>query len=383
MENFIIIWLDLNLNELNDSICQLRQAIFYPILIFDEIDHCIDFLSEIKNEKAFFIISTSLGQIVIPLIHETRQLYHIYMLHDKTTDLDECWMNEWRKIKGIFTDISSIIDIVRRNIRQCEQNLGLISIIPPTADINLNELDSSFMYSQLLKEMLLEINYDEYAKTQFVKFCHDEYADNNVTLQAVDDFERDYSLYSPIWWYTKEPFIYVVLNRALRIQNIEIILKMGFFVRDLHQQIEQLHSKTAQTSTLIVYRGQGMLNKEFERMKKNEGGLLAFNNFLSTSYDEQVSLAFAASSSDDPDLMGIFFRIEINSLLASAPFASLDNISYYSNIEKEILFSMHTVFRIGNIQQIQERLWQVQLILTSDNDEQLKRLTDHIRYETR
>jgi hypothetical protein len=60
------------------------------------------------------------------------------------------------------------------------------------------------MYSQLFKEMLLEMNYDEQTKTQFVKFCRDEYADNNATLNAVNDFDRDYYLYSPIWWYTKE-----------------------------------------------------------------------------------------------------------------------------------------------------------------------------------
>ncbi len=115
-----------------------------------------------------------------------------------------------------------------------------------------------------------------------------------------------------------------------------------------------------------------MSNEEFEKMKTSEGGLLAFNNFLSTS------------SSEDLNLIGILFRIEINPLVTSTPFASLNNISYYSDLENEILFSMHTVFRIGKIQQIQNRLWQVQLILTSsDNDEQLQRLTDHIRYETR
>jgi hypothetical protein len=328
-------------------------------------------------------VSNFLGQTIVPLIHETRQLYRIYVLHDQTTDYEQHWMCKWQKTKGISTDISSVIDVLRKNIWQCEQNSGSISVIPTTIDVDLNELDSSFMYSQLLKEMFLEMNYDEQAKTPFIKFCHNKYADNIATLQSVDKFEQDYNLHSPIWWYTKEPFIYLVLNRALRMQNIEIILKMGIFVRDLHQQIKQLNLERNHMTELVLYRGQGVSNEEFDKMKKSGGGLLVFNNFLSTSYDEQVSLAFAASSSEDPDLIGIFFRIEINPLVASVPFASLDNISYYSDSEKEILFSMHTIFRIGNIQQIQDRLWQVQLILTSDNDEQLKRLTDYVRYGTR
>ena len=52
--------------------------------------------------------------------------------------------------------------------------------------------------------------------------------------------------------------------------------------------------------------------------------------------------------------------------------------------EDEILFSMHSIFRIGEIKQLDgnTRLWQVDLILTSDNDPQLHALTEHIRKET-
>jgi len=51
-----------------------------------------------------------------------------------------------------------------------------------------------------------------------------------------------------------------IFNKALRTQNIDIILKMGFFVRDLHRQIEELHSKIDKHKRLTLYRGQGMLN---------------------------------------------------------------------------------------------------------------------------
>ncbi|CAF3408607.1 unnamed protein product [Rotaria sp. Silwood2] len=220
------------------------------------------------------------------------QVYHIYISGNKLFEYEQ----EWRKIKGVFTDISSISNTLRRNIHQYEQNTESISVIPTDINDNLNELDSSFMYSQLLKEMLLEIKYDQQAKAQFVKFCQDKYSHSVGILHAIDNFEQNYYLHSPIWWYTKEPFIYLVLNRALRLQNIDVILKMGFFIQDLHRQIEQLYSKKNQTADLTLYRGQGMSNTEFEKLKKNEGGLLAFNNFLSTSYDEEVSIAFATSA---------------------------------------------------------------------------------------
>jgi hypothetical protein len=50
----------------------------------------------------------------------------------------------------------------------------------------------------------------------------------------IDDFEQNYDKPSPVWWYTLECFTYKMLNRALREQDVGIIIKMGFFVRDLH-----------------------------------------------------------------------------------------------------------------------------------------------------
>jgi hypothetical protein len=77
-----------------------------------------------------------------------------------------------------------------------------------------------------------------------------------------------------------------MLNKALRTQDIEIILKMGFFVRDLHRKIQELHIQLNPSRSFIVYRGQGMLNHEFEKMKQSKECLLSFNTFLSTSTEK-------------------------------------------------------------------------------------------------
>ncbi|CAF5135562.1 unnamed protein product, partial [Rotaria magnacalcarata] len=51
--------------------------------------------------------------------------------------------------------------------------------------------------------------------------------------------------------------------------------------------------------------------------------------------------------------------------------------------EQEILFTMHTVFRVGEITQTAEnsRLWEVKLTITDDNDPQLSTLTNRIKEE--
>jgi len=100
------------------------------------------------------------------------------------------------------------------------------------------------------------MDYDEGAKQEFLKICRLGYAGNTSGLRDIDEFDRDYDLHSPAWWYTRDIFVYRILNRALRDQNNEIICTMGFFVRDLHKQIEQLHSASLHEK-LTIYRGQG------------------------------------------------------------------------------------------------------------------------------
>jgi tetratricopeptide (TPR) repeat protein len=74
----------------------------------------------------------------------------------------------------------------------------------------------------------------------------------------------------------------------------------------------------------------------------------------------------------------------IDPSISSTPFASITGVSYYEDRENEVLFSMHTVFRICDMKQMSEnnRLYQVKLTLTSDNDPDLCALTNRIREET-
>ncbi|CAF0750095.1 unnamed protein product [Adineta steineri] len=126
-------------------------------------------------------------------------------------------------------------------------------------------------------------------------------------------------------------FLYPMLNRALRLMDCDIITHMGFFIGDLHRQIEQLHKEqyagTTVANTFTIYRGQGLSTGDFEKMSKIKGGLVSFNNFLSTSKDREVSYAFAESNQTNPDLVGILFVIKADPSQSTTPFASIAGIS--------------------------------------------------------
>jgi tetratricopeptide (TPR) repeat protein len=162
---------------------------------------------------------------------------------------------------------------------------------------------------------------------------------------------------------------------------------MGFFLADVHREIIQLHRKQSSNyqSSFTVYRGQGLSKEEFDKLTQTKEGFISFNNFLSTSKDRYISLQFARSALQKPDFIGLLFIITIDPKNSSTSFALLDDVSYYQDAEQEVLFSMHTVFRIDAIQQLKhpsQRLWQVNLTFTSDHDPKLLALTKSMREAT-
>jgi hypothetical protein len=117
---------------------------------FTNPTECLDFIAEIQNEKIFLITSDSLGERFIPLIDDKIQIDSIYVFCTNKIK-HESWANKHRKIKGIFSHIELICHILKKDVRQSDSDLIPISIVSTTYSFDMNELDQSFMYSQLLK----------------------------------------------------------------------------------------------------------------------------------------------------------------------------------------------------------------------------------------
>jgi tetratricopeptide (TPR) repeat protein len=393
VQNSLLIWLDKNIDDnsvdCQNTITQLR-CVVNIINTFTDDDECIQFLDSMGNEKACMIISGSLGQQIVPRIHNMSQVDSIFIFCDDKK-YHEQWTKEWTKIKGVFTEISPICEALKQTAQEHEQNATSMSFIATSGDNskkNLDQLDPSFMYTQIMKEILLTIDFEPKHFTEYINYCCEVFDGNRRELNNVNKLQRNYRDHTPIWWYTYDCFLYSMLNRSLRFIDVNIIIKMGFFIGDLHRHIYQLHQEqfgdNHSDNSFIVYRGQGMSKTDFEQMSKTKGGLISFNNFLSTSKHRKVSLDFANRAVTNPDLVGTLFVMTIDPSKSTTPFASINDVSYYKAKEDEVLFAMNTVSRISEIKPMDENhhLFQVELTLTSDNDKDLRILTDHIRKET-
>ncbi|CAF1462080.1 unnamed protein product [Adineta steineri] len=383
MQNVLLIWFDNNINEnnvdCNNTIKQLKRVV-NNINTFTDGEECVEFIQTITNNKICMIVSGSVGQDIVRRVHEMSQVDTIFIFGN-----NQEWHKQWPKIKGIFTDITSICEALKQAAQQCEQNTSSISFV--ASNKKLDQLDPTFMYTQILKEILLTINFEDKDFEEFITYCRDVYGDDGNELKNINQLQATYKNKTPIWWYTWDAFLYRMLNQALRLMDVDMIIRMGFFINDLHCDIQRLHSEQFDShqlgKTFTVYRGQCLSKEDFTEMTKTKGGLLSFNNFLSTSKNRNTALEFLQQVAINADLVGILFVMSINPTDSTTPFASVTDVSYFHR-EDDVVFSTHTIFRIGDIKPIDENndLYQVNLTSADDKDQDRCTLSDHIRQET-
>ncbi|CAF3676730.1 unnamed protein product [Rotaria socialis] len=390
IENYLVVWADANI-DLNNADCQhvltqLRGAV-NQVSTCTTSTECIQLLNDNKEETTFVISSGALGQHLLPDIHPLPKLNDVSVFCSRKQFHEE-WAKNWKKIKGVYTSIEPICDELQHAVKECNQDnisVSIVSVNEEDSNRKLNQLEPTFMYSQIFKEILLQMEFGDHDMKDLIKFRLEEYRGNDKEIKIINEFQHAYRPENAISWYTRECFTYKMLNGALRTLNGDIMIRMGFFLCDLHQQIEKIHKTQVDKyhgNIFQVYRGQGLTSTDFSQLEKNKNGLISFNNFLSTSTNRGISLGFAQKALKMPNMIGILFQILIDPSIQSSPFASIQEISYFKT-EAEILFSMHTVFRINSIEKLDSErpLYQVDLILTSDDDKQLREPTELIREE--
>ncbi|CAF1284004.1 unnamed protein product [Rotaria magnacalcarata] len=251
-----------------------------------------------------------------------------------------------------YHQIQSICTQLTKVTQSCDHDAIPMSFIPKreisepvSNEKNLDQLPPSYMYSMIFKDIVLEIDDDDDAKSinTLVIYCRQQ----KIPGIQINLLQSAYHQKSPVWWYSKSMFLHSILNRALRLLDMEAMIKLGFFIRSLHLQLEQLHQEQSANfqQTFTVYRGQGLSQQDFQNLCDSKGGLLSFNNFLSTSKEKEVAMHFVQDSSyQSTDNISVIFIMTINPSkisTSSTPFAMIDEYTAIKG-EKEILFTTHS-----------------------------------------
>ncbi|CAF4535580.1 unnamed protein product [Rotaria socialis] len=121
------------------------------------------------------------------------------------------------------------------------------------------------------------------------------------------------------------------MNKALRVQNIDLLFLLRFSIRDLERQLKQHKC----VSCLHLYQGQLMSIDKLKVLKDSIGQLIPINTFLSTTIKLQVALALLTTSTHLDGIERVLFEIVTDGRLENVkPFANVKLLSYFPQEER-------------------------------------------------
>ena len=227
-----------------------------------------------------------------------------------------------------------------------------------------------------LIRVLLKKKPNANGKQMFVEKYRLYYVGNRATLSLIDEFDQTYRSEKAVWWYTRQTFLYLLLNKSLRQQNIEVIIDLHFFLCDLHDQLAATYGDThPRTDTEKYYRGQIISLEEIELFQTlgNLYGPITLNSFLSTTKDYQLASIFAGSGSyeREDELQSIVFVIELlpsNLNSMTKEYADIAHLSANPS-EEETLFTVASLLFLDRFTYDKtEKTWFMKLTNWSSND---------------
>ncbi|CAF1388674.1 unnamed protein product, partial [Didymodactylos carnosus] len=169
---------------------------------------------------------------------------------------------------------------------------------------------------------------------------------NETVLKKINNFQQLYRSEQAGRWWTHDSFLFRLLNKAFRTEDIATIYPFLNIVRNLID---------------------------------NQHGLISMNGFLSVTNDRTVADMFASIDQNRLGYEAVLFELKLDvdgKPSSRKPFADITNISQYPE-EKEILFSMGIVWCIDSVTQQENNSYLIKLSLTNEED---LRSTELIKY---
>ena len=383
IEDFIIIWLDANM-ENNQQILFKRhfslQNFNSFVRTFIDSNLCIEYIMEVQEEQIFFIVSGSLGQSIVPMIHDLTQILKIYVFCTNTT-VHSQWVKSFQKIRGVFSDEDPLLQLLSKDLK-VHSNAFIPMSISNNQQQSLQDLDDEqveFLWFQLLIEAIYRLPKTSASKERMLKECCSNFIDNSGQLNMINEFFDQYNPDSAINWYTKSSFVYQLLNKALRTLNIDLIFNYHYFLTDLFKQLTKLYDQQfkGQTGILTTFRGQFLHRKELEKLQNSKSRLVSINTFFSSSISSEVAVEFCGNGEQQSQgIESVMFQINIDLSVYRRPFAKIDQLSSNSD-EQEILFALGSVFRIEEVELYTDYIWLVTLTLTNSVKTEVDDLLQH------
>ncbi|CAF1118606.1 unnamed protein product [Adineta steineri] len=389
LENLTLVWYDNSTNnneQMNERQMQeikLRSAVNF-LQRFPRIDECQAYIREINKEKIILIITgIDLAEKLLPNVHDYANLADIYIIVSSIKNINTTKLKtKYNKIKSFISNIDDLIPLLSttKTKSDADEKIAISIFNSDRSTKDLSSENGDFLHLQLLLEILVRMRSDDVKTSldEFVNVARKQYEGNSVKLEELDNLKKVYTAEEAVWWYTHELLpLYMILNKALRQQNIDILFALRFWIGDMSRQLTQLKREQFKKGEhLLLYRGQIMSKEELNQLKVSIGHIVSMNSFLSTSPGRKQAYSFTKSKIIDASSeVRVLFEIEADTNREDTrPFANIKLCSEFPT-EDEVLFMAGSVFRLEDIgveKDNKEVMYIIKLTLCGDNDNQLR-----------
>ncbi|CAF0947503.1 unnamed protein product [Adineta ricciae] len=384
-----IIWLDSRSVPRDDIIdTQLtRQALSNAIknavlTCYSDRTSCIKYLRQQENTAGILFLVVS-GNDALDLFHDLND--DLYRCIDSififclSKNVHEAQLLYQKKVAGVYTEHKELLQSIQAQAVQINQQdliMKYYSETQKTARIIPSYAKGEFVWIRALKEACLQVEKtDRIMKKMYDRFRLLYRHDANE-LKKIKDFEDTYCPDNAIAWYTKDSFLYRIINQGLRTQNTDELLMFSPYIADLCHALRALKAKTGRA--MIFFRGSVLSKAAVNEFQGNIGSLLSINSFFSATRQRDVAKVFAScdDANGSSSLVSVLFEIEVQENTQSF-FADISAFSLIKD-EEEVLFDLNSVFTIHDVTYCDtDKCWIIHLIA----DEETYVKYDHIYTE--
>jgi tetratricopeptide (TPR) repeat protein len=372
-ENITLLWFDSNI-ELHEDVDEIKirlQFINDYIIFHTDIQICTKFIQSIRNEKICLVTSGSQTSKLLSRISNLHQIDSIFIYSIEKHNYQHL-INQYSKIIGIFSNFNELSKSIQEQIHLIDRQLSSFSIFEHDQITTrlLSKQSIEFLWFQLFNQVIHHLRHNQQGKQEMINMCRYYYRDNPKQLKLIDQFENEYRSEEAIRWYTKQSFVYKLVNKALTTKDIDQLQLFYFFINDLSQNLIREHEKilSSEEKKFTVYRGVQLDKEDFNKIQQNEGKLISMNGYFLTTRNRSAALTIAMKSTKRTDGVSILFEIEcnLNELDQNVIFGDVTQFNDDPS-EQQVLFDLNVVFRIESIAE-DGRLQVIRMIPSNDGE---------------
>ena len=336
----VVIWQDPNIRSPENSSNLDKLALIGDVKAFDSWQEASSYIQQLSI-PCQVLTSGANGESFISTIAGSPNVKSAYVFCGNT-NFHKSWAKKYPKlVVCVENDFEVVLGQMKRDLIAWQrQNSCLRVDLPAFGDVDVTEMNRIHYY---LKNFV-HFNNRQQAKSDFLMLSSAVYQDKDKdNIDAFNIEYKDYDMKKILSWYTRESFLYKIVNNCLRIASADSILYARLIIRDIELAIKERFKLQSNKFNGLLYRGTYISAQEWSHLEAKVGREIEMFGFLSTTKAKDVALDFVKHD--------IAKKALITIIVPAAPdkgeqgFAEVKDLSDFA-AEEEVLFNIRSRFTV-------------------------------------